>query len=145
MLLTPAQIKPKLCESRQNFFFFFTWGGCVSCLRARLGARLLPQPYRYPNLSGGADRVGGQLHGDKECPFSGVTKSGRVWRKVPESDAQSVTMVMTFTVQLRGCHMNQRPGNKAVVLHSLLNSGAQTSLTSPQHSSMKLRLRFLSR
>ena len=25
-----------------------------------------------------------------ECPFSGVTKSGRVWRKVPESDAQSV-------------------------------------------------------
>ena len=27
---------------------------------------------------------------DKECPFSGVTKSGRVWRKVPESDARSV-------------------------------------------------------
>ena len=24
----------------------------------------------------GADRVGGQLRGDKECPFSGVTKSG---------------------------------------------------------------------
>ena len=36
------------------------------------------------------DRVGGQLHGDKECSFSGVTKSGRVWRKVPESDARSV-------------------------------------------------------
>ena len=34
--------------------------------------------------------VAGQLHGDKECPFSGVTKSGRVWRKVPESDARSV-------------------------------------------------------
>ena len=33
---------------------------------------------------------GGQLRGDKECPFSGVTKSGRVWRKVPESDARSV-------------------------------------------------------
>ena len=31
--------------------------------------------------------VHGQLCGDKECPFSGVTKSGRVWRKVPESDA----------------------------------------------------------
>ena len=43
-----------------------------------------------PNLSEGADRVGGQLRGDKECPFSGVTKSGRVWRKVPESDARSV-------------------------------------------------------
>ena len=25
----------------------------------------------------------------KECPFSGVTKSGRVWRKVPESEARS--------------------------------------------------------
>ena len=25
-----------------------------------------------------------------ECPFSGVTNSGRVWRKVPESDARSV-------------------------------------------------------
>ena len=39
----------------------------------------------------GADRVGGQLRGDKECPFSGVTSSGRVWRKVPESDARSVS------------------------------------------------------
>ena len=27
---------------------------------------------QYPNLSDGADRVGGQLRGDKECPFSGV-------------------------------------------------------------------------
>ena len=36
------------------------------------------------------DRVAGQLRGDKECPFSGVTKSGRVWRKVPESKAGSV-------------------------------------------------------
>ena len=45
---------------------------------------------QYPNLSEGADRVGGQLHGGKECPFSGVTKSSRVWRKVPESDARSV-------------------------------------------------------
>ena len=45
---------------------------------------------QYPNLSEGADRVGGQLRGDKECPFCGVTKSGRVWRKVPESDARSV-------------------------------------------------------
>ena len=40
----------------------------------------------------GADRVAGQLRGDKECRFSGVTKSGRVWRKVPESDARSVAL-----------------------------------------------------
>ena len=89
MLLTPAQIKPKSFESRRNSFFF-TRGGCASCLRACLGARLLPQSYQYPNLSEGADRVGGQLRGDKECPFSDVTKSDRVWRKVPESDARSV-------------------------------------------------------
>ena len=46
--------------------------------------------YQYRNLSEGADRVGGQLRGVKECPFSGITKSGRVWRKVPESDGRSV-------------------------------------------------------
>ena len=28
------------------------------------------------DLSEGADRVGAQLRGDKECPFSGVTNSG---------------------------------------------------------------------
>ena len=89
MLLTPAQIKPK--SETELFFLFFTRGGCASCLRACLGARLLPQSYQYPNLSKGADRAGGQLRGDKECPFSGVTKSGRVWRKVPESGARSVT------------------------------------------------------
>ena len=70
---------------------FFSRGGCVSCLCACLGVGLLPQSYQYPNLSEGADLVGGQLRGDKECPFSGVTKSGRVWRKVPESDARSVS------------------------------------------------------
>ena len=92
MLLTLAQIKPKSFDSRWNSFFsfFFTRDGCASCLRACLDARLLPQSYQYPNLSEGADRVGGQLRGDKECPFSGVTKSGRVWRKVPESDARRV-------------------------------------------------------
>ena len=44
----------------------------------------------YPDLSEGADRVGGQLRGDKECHFSGVTRCGRVWKNVPESDARSV-------------------------------------------------------
>ena len=94
MLLTPAQIKPKSFESRRNSFF--TRGGCVSCLRACLGARFLPQSYQYSNLWEGADRVGGQLHG--ECPFSGVTKSGRVWRKVPESDVRSVPRTATSTL-----------------------------------------------
>ena len=48
-----------------------------------------------PNLSEGADRVGGQLRGDKEYPFSGVTKYDRVWRKLPESDARSVRVRLT--------------------------------------------------
>ena len=65
-----------------------------------MGARLLLQSYLYPNLSEGADRVGGQLRGDNEYgvySFSGVTKSGRVWRKVPESDARSVVCAVTIS------------------------------------------------
>ena len=34
---------------------------------------MLLQSYQYPNISEGAEHVGGQLRGDKEC---GVTKSG---------------------------------------------------------------------
>ena len=48
----------------------------------------------------GADRVGGQLHGDKEYPFSGVTKSGRVWSRVPESDARNVCVWMCVCVSV---------------------------------------------
>ena len=88
MLLTPAQIKPKSFDSRRTSVS--TQGGCASCLCACLGTRLLPQSYQYPDLSEGADHVGGQLHGGKEFPFSGVTKSGRVWRKVPDSGAWSM-------------------------------------------------------
>ena len=50
----------------------------------------------YPNLSEGADRVGGQLHGDKECLFNTITNSGRVWRKVPERDARSQAVVIPY-------------------------------------------------
>ena len=38
--------------------------------------------------------------GDKECPFSGVTKSGRVWKKVPENDARSVGRFHTQKIKL---------------------------------------------
>ena len=83
-------------ETELSSSSFLTRGGCVSCLRARFGARLLLQSYQYPNLSEGADCVGGLLRGNKECPFSGVTKSGRVWRKVPESDARSVLCPLSW-------------------------------------------------
>ena len=39
----------------------------------------------------------------KECPDSGVTSSGRVWRKVPESDAQSVGLTNTL-ITAPSCH-----------------------------------------
>ena len=119
-LLTQAQIKPEPFQTGRNLFFLFLFsfsfsfytstnktkivsngpelfsflflprGGSVSCLHGCLGARLFPQSYQYPNLSEGADRVGGQQRGDKKCSLSGVTNFGRVWRKLPESDARSV-------------------------------------------------------
>ena len=79
---------------KQKLFLFFTRGGCVTCLRVCLGAGLLPQSYQYPNFLEGADRVCGQMRADKEGPFIGINKSGRVWRKMPESDARSVVSRM---------------------------------------------------
>ena len=99
MLLTPAQIKPKWFELRRNSFF--TRGGCASCLRVCLGARLLPQSSQYPNLSEGADQVGGQLRTDKECPFSGITKSGRVWRECAPSVHRTVRASQQVTTGLK--------------------------------------------
>ena len=98
----PAQTKSPSFESRKNSsLLFFIRGGCVSLLRACLGARLFLQSQFlqlflgcfYSHISTGTFQralTAGQLRGDKECPFSGVTKSGRVWSKVPESDAGSV-------------------------------------------------------
>ena len=86
MLLTPAQTKPKSFESRRNSSLFFLPGvDAPHVYVCALALGCFPQSYRYPNLSEGADRIGGQLRGDKECPFS-----GRVLRQVPESGAQSV-------------------------------------------------------
>ena len=62
----------------------------LGCFYSLIGTR---------TFSEGADCVGGQLRGDKECPFSGVTKSGRVWRIVPESDARSVSLASTQLAQ----------------------------------------------
>ena len=95
MLLTPAQLKPKSVESRRNSFLpgvdashVYVRAWALGCFHSHI---------RYPNLSEGADHVGGELCGDKEYPFSGVTKSGRVWGKVPESDARSVRVSMSAT------------------------------------------------
>ena len=69
MLLTPAQIKPKSFESRRNLFLPGVDASHVYVRASALGC-FHGLNYQYPNLSVGADRVGGQLRGDKECPFS---------------------------------------------------------------------------
>ena len=81
--------KTKIVWLETEVNFVLPRGGHASCLRACLDGMLLPQSYLYPNFSEDADSVGGRLRGDKECPFSGVTNSGRVWRKVPESDVSA--------------------------------------------------------
>ena len=89
MLLTPAQIKPN--RDGTLFLIFLpgvdaphvygrAWAlGCFHSLTST-------QTFRRALTA----LLHGQLRGDTECPFSDVTKSGRVWRKVPESDARSV-------------------------------------------------------
>ena len=84
-----AQLNPNHLYSDRTLFFYLGW----TCLVFDMCAWTicsLPQSCWYPNLSEVADSVGGQLRGVKQCPFSGVTSSGRVWRKVPESEAGSV-------------------------------------------------------
>jgi len=87
-------VKPKLFDLRQNFFLshllsFCTIGRWTSCLCVCLDAMLLPQLYYYPNLSEGANSISGQLYRDRECPYSGITNFGRVWRKVMKSNTWS--------------------------------------------------------
>ena len=107
MLLTPAQTEPKSFQSRRpppphptphlfSFFFFLLFLPGVNVSHVYVRARALGcfQSYQYPNLSEGADRVSGQLRGDKQCSFCGVTKSGRVWREMPESDARSMVSTL---------------------------------------------------
>ena len=67
-------------------------------------------------LSEGADRVAGQLRGDTERPVSGVTRSGRVWRKVPESDARSVGRLHAHSSFL---HQSSAASSRLAVVSSL--------------------------
>ena len=93
MLPTPAEIKPKLFESRQNSSFFFLPG--VDAPHVYVSAWALG--YFYSHISTRTFRRALTVSVDScaeiECPFSGVTKSSRVWRKVPESDARSVMVL----------------------------------------------------
>ena len=59
----------------------FTWVGALGCLHSHISTQIFRGA-----LTASLDRCA-ELK--IECPFSGVTKSGRVWRKVLESDARS--------------------------------------------------------
>ena len=75
----------KTFESRRISFFFLS-GVDAPHVYVRATVLLVPEP--------------GQQHGHNlECPFSGVTKSGRVWRKVPESDARCVRCFHSLSTQ----------------------------------------------
>ena len=97
------------------FFFFFTRGGCSSCLRACLGARLLPQSYQYPNLSEGADRVGGQLRG--------VTM---IWQSLEEGAgkrcSECVPYLVSYTIGSRKLSANEQFFIGAQTVVSLLQT-----------------------
>ena len=91
-------------------FCFTSFGRMVLCLRECLGAMAsFTTESTQTGLSEGADRIGGQLRGGKECHFSGVTRSGRVWSKVPESDARSVSPSVVWC-ETRDAVVTQRTG-----------------------------------
>ena len=102
MLLTPAQIKPISFESRQNSFFFiprvdaphvYVRAWALGCFHSLISTQTF-----WKALTTSVDSCM-----EIECPFSGVTKSGRVWRKLPESDAQSVVLTLLFFLKWWNC------------------------------------------
>ena len=87
MLLTPAQIKPKLFESRQNSFLSGVDASHVYMCALVLGCfygQISTQTFQRA-LTTSLDSCAGI----KSAPsVAFITKSGRVWRKVPENNAQ---------------------------------------------------------
>ena len=66
-----------------------------------LGRHVASRVLLVSKLSEGVDSFGRQLRGFKRsAPFSGVTKSGRAWRKVPENDARSVGLTKPIVHRL---------------------------------------------
>ena len=90
MLLTPAQIKPKSFESRQTLFILHGVDASHVYMRVRaLGCfhNLISTETFRRVLTASVDSCA-EI---KSAPsVASVTKSGRVWRNVPESGARSV-------------------------------------------------------
>ena len=114
MVLTPAQIKPKSFESKWNSFFFlprvdashvYVRAWALGCFRSVMGST---QTFRRA-LTASVDSCA-EI---KSVPS--VTKSCRVWRKVPESDAQSVgKTVQADTPDCRPENGSQQEGRGVV-------------------------------
>ena len=90
------------------FFFFFCPGWMRLMFTWVLG--LLPQFYQYPNfwraLTAPVNSCA-EIKSASSGQASGLTKHHRVWRKMPESDARSVTPTVSdgwaITVQSTNC------------------------------------------
>ena len=102
MLLTPAQIKPKSFESRWPLFILPGVDATHVYVRARAHGcfhSLISTETFLRALTTSVDSCA-EI---KSAPFSGVTKSGRVWRKMPESGARSVGPTTGVMVLFRDC------------------------------------------
>ena len=96
MLLTPAQTEPKLFESRRPFFFLpgvdashvYVRARALGCFHSLISTKTFRRAL--------TELVDSCTEIKSGAPFSGVTKSGRVWRRVPESDAGSLYHMVTW-------------------------------------------------
>ena len=79
MLLTPAQIKRKSFESRRNSLFLP--GVDASHVYVRAWALGCFHSFISNRTFRGALTASVDSCAEIECPFSDITKSGRVWRK----------------------------------------------------------------
>ena len=63
-------------------------------LRRYVASMVLPVHTFRRTLTAAVAAAVDSAEAEKEYPFSDVTSSGRVWRKVPESDARRVTAIV---------------------------------------------------
>ena len=151
MLLTPAQIKPKSFESRRNSFFFlpgmdaphvYVCAWALGCFHSLIGIRTFRRA-----LTASVDSC---AEINWECPFSGVTKSGRVWRKVPESDARSVSAAQTpsgtglLHPSFNHCLFSYAIGSRKLLANEqFFVVGAQTVISLLQTAQIKQGVSFI--
>ena len=98
-----AQIKPKSFEWRRNFFFFYP-GRDASYVY--VGAWALGCFHSLISLITQNLREALNVSVDSCAKINGVTSSGRVWRKVPESGARSVGSRHTPSITFRHLQMS---------------------------------------